>query len=265
MSTGSYVRVELAHDQRGRALAEIAALSILRMPEVERFRGDVLGGRSLAPSEIDKWADEQKHAVERTSKPITVWLPSGPNWPTSARPINAPRESVFGRLYDAADEAAHCLGWILNRSDDVLQARCAGLVLTGKLDLPRAILTVNRRRMFSELNTMTITLGTRVSQKELLDLYNRGRRELGRRGRDIREPWRAELAIFVEEMKPGRTWRATMEIWNQKRPERSYESVRRFAADCRDSYRRITGDDIEWHWRHSLPNEDEGTEGEAHD
>jgi hypothetical protein len=38
-----------------------------------------------------------------------------------------------------------------------------------------------------------------------------------------------------------------MELWNERHPEKAYASVRRFSADCRDSYQRITGEELRLH------------------
>ena len=240
---------ELPPDERATALARIAVVGIAGDPVVSRFRDAALPGRLLDPAEIDDWVERMvKSDADVGHGDIALYLPCGGSWPNEPQAIRRPRRGgVFSELRDAAWVAAWWIGRDYDEETPYEQARMVGLVLCGTIEFPRARMTVNPNRAYSELGTMTITVGTRVSQKELLALYNRGRRALGRRGRDIREPWRADLAVFTEEVKPGRTWRKTMEIWNEGHPEKAYTSVRRFSADCRDSYRRITGDDLKLH------------------
>ncbi len=58
------------------ALTEILAVEADRLPEVSRFRSEVLGGELLAPSEVLKWVQDQA-AKESSALCITLQLPPG--------------------------------------------------------------------------------------------------------------------------------------------------------------------------------------------
>ena len=53
--------------------------------------------------------------------------------------------------------------------------------------------------------------------------------------------------MFIDRVSDGRTWRDAMESWNIEHPELpQYDNWRRFSADCRDSFTRITGTPLFW-------------------
>lgn len=79
----------LPADTRLEVLSKILALEASRLPEVQRFRQEVLGGRLLAVEDIPRWIEEQM----RKEGPATVFVSLQVALPPNARPRDS-REAL---------------------------------------------------------------------------------------------------------------------------------------------------------------------------
>jgi len=79
----------LPADTRLEVLSRILALEASRLPEVQRFRQEVLGGRLLAVGDIPRWIEEQV----RKEGPATVFVSLQVALPADARPRDS-REAL---------------------------------------------------------------------------------------------------------------------------------------------------------------------------
>lgn len=79
----------LPADTRLEVLSKILALEASRLPEVQLFRQEVLGGRLLAPEEVPRWIGEQA----RKEGPATAFVSLQVALPPDARPRDS-REAL---------------------------------------------------------------------------------------------------------------------------------------------------------------------------
>jgi hypothetical protein len=277
---GGVAAREIPADPRAWALGRILALEAARLPDVLRFRHEVLNDQLLRPEEVSTWIGKQAeedgpatwqmaggedwlHLIPETLA-YPVSLPAGvADWtgealerfgddPTPLRyparegvaRLPIPLEGVLGNLKRVAET-------LTRRYPVWHEATAVEFILTGETPPPRlAYLTTRHVASLPALDTVTLEVSPRLSPFEVKRLYAEVRGELLGDGRRDRPPseHRVALGLFAAEHNDGRSWREAMDAWNASHHGRQYEAGdwRRFARDCRVGYERITGAKLQW-------------------
>ena len=253
---------EVLPDRRLLALSRILAAEAEGLPEVVKFRQEVLGGRLLAPEEVKPWVESQaererpaKGAVPRPVSVLEVYpahKKDSEQWLTPEDQIvhqkNPPFPGENGWIHRVV---IHSSTGVLARLKDLAvrlcrrypiwqEAQAVGFILTGMVPLvPKARVTVT----FGVGLRITLNLDPWLPVNEVAKIYSHYRQEFfpGQGGHPIGEK-NLSLAVFVvENERPGATWGALMAEWNQTHPEWAYSDRHLFARDARASIERIAG------------------------
>jgi len=258
----------LPADRRLAALAEIWAAEAGRLPEVQAFRCEVLGGTCLAPEEVSAWVSRQ---VTQQGPP-TVWvkvpLPEGacPEHPHDMRclqglvtlpedsrtrwPVEWSLETLAYPSGERVSQVPVARGGTLWRLKE-LAAKITALfplwnepqvvvfVLTG------AVPTLSRARASFEAATVgppriTMDIDARMSPDEVADLYARARRDALQKRATPMTDKHLRLAVHLAQQLEL-SWSALMASWNKEYPMWSYSSTFSFARDAKAAWCRVTG------------------------
>lgn len=246
-------RGEIPPDRRAEALSLLVAVRADRVVDLVKFRRAHLADGLLEPEEVKAWLGRQPGGHPGVVLELPDWaqVDSRVNHPEPdlwVATIRLAAHGILGELRTVTEAVGQEIGFgSLDRVSDPTYAELVRLVLTGRLRLPLGSATGSARPALPGLTTINLEVSPRMRHQDLLALFDDARKAMGTGGRDVREEWRAALAVFVERVNDGRTWRAAMDAWNAEHPDmKQYDDWRRFSADCRDSYSRITGEQIDW-------------------
>jgi len=264
-TTWEVVRREVSAYPELDALSEIMGLEASEDPEVVGFRKDILGGRLVLPSAVEKWIGEESVKCEvrlksaqteedkvvmldqvlrwRGSPPVPCVLPDWPGrsesvpeetleYPIPGRtesPLDFGERSVVvparGPLFLLKFVAAG-----LMEKYPWSEAQAVGFVLSGVVPrLPTARIT--NYRLFP--SRIVLDLDPGLNARTIISEYRRAQRALlnVRQRAKVQSEKHLRLAVFVAKGKNG-TWSDMMEAWNnQSRPEWAYTDSRRFERD----------------------------------
>lgn len=268
---------------RAGALARILAAEAGRLPEVERFRREVLRGRLVELGGVGDWI---RRAWARQGEPThLVTAPLGGRgsiYDGSGRPRRRPRldprrcpEGVHPRYrtltldYPGAggvmDSVTVRAGGVLGQLRLIAQglaerygwqeAQATGFVLTGVAPAP-ALGTVGLSLGgVSAAHRIRLEVSSRLSPKQVAKLYQEARQHFRSEqlfGLPAETPRRAltakhaELGVFAAQVNDGRSWGDALAEWNQEHSELRYWDLRTFTRDCRQAFERITGEPLAW-------------------
>jgi hypothetical protein len=251
---------EPAVDARSLALSRIFAIDADRHPFVREFRQNVLKGQLLRREEVPGWIQAQRSEAKRpalwgrvpisrsgkvlarttTSRAIDTLAYLGPEAPWSSV-IGVPLRGALRSLKDLAALLERRYGW--------LESEASTFVLTGLPPLFSARATVWHRSSWDAAGRIVLEMPITAKPREVLALFRRVRSAEPSEPRRWREPTQArvELAVFAFQHNHGRSWGEVMDLWNdQAGGKRRYWDVRQFAKACRESFRAVTGEKLDW-------------------
>jgi len=274
--------VRLPPDRRLIALSEILAAEASRLPEVLRFRQEVLGGQLIPLEQVPSWIEQKAKEDGRGTHRVEIPLPPGYELPDTMDVL--PPEWLRG-LADTIEKHGlriYC-GFRLDtlsypgppgeawaraipvRHDGVLgrlktiarqlcrrypawqEAQAVAFVLSGVIPvIPKGRLRYNFHMHMPA--TITMTLDPRLSKDEVASLYARHRRKLFEGQDKPMSEKHLKLAVFLAE-NPSGTWAERMSKWNACYPQWTYENYRTFCRDALAAYGRVRGhkfDAQEW-------------------
>ncbi|HHY35949.1 MAG TPA: hypothetical protein GX510_10060 [Firmicutes bacterium] len=273
---------QIPPDKRLATLSEIIAIEAARLPEVVRFREEVLSGQLIPFAEIPTWIEQKAKEDGGGTHWVEIPLPPGHELPDTMGHL--PPEWLR-RLADTIEKHGLRIygGWRLNtlsypgppgenwvraipvRHDGVLgrlkriagqlcrrypaweEARAVAFVLSGAVPLiPKARLQFDHHSHMPP--TITITVDPRLSKEEVAKLYARHRRELFEGQDKPMSEKHLKLAVFLAQ-NPSGTWVERMSNWNACYPQWSYTNYRTFCRDALAAYERVRGnkfDAQEW-------------------
>lgn len=268
-------------------LADIQAIEAASLPELQVFRETVLGSRLVTPDEAREWV-QKKRVTEGAPFFSLIETPdclSAPrarataveslltlraharyalgeeeDWPRArygpgAGAHEADRELDF--LYCLVDCLCDEYGWSNRPADDVVR-----FILTGQAPrlLPQLQALYDPRESFPAASAIFMRVNPRLSPREVMQFYSDFRQEVigkGRRHRPI-SPERSALALFAARHNDGRSWEDVRQAWNKENGAGKYEDAWSFSRDCREAYRRVSGDEL--HWKNGNGSSKEDTE-----
>ena len=251
-------------DHRASALSRIFAFEALHRDEVESFRRDLMAGNTIALDEVEDWVATRAAMDGRDTTWVTLprnddgtfespipegqytefqrilYYLRGPDMQLGHKPVRS--GETLDRLRRIAESLYKIYGWS--------EAWATTFVLTD--EVPPVVdlhWVINQPwPWWKARRSITITAPLWISPKQVAELYQTLRRRALRGDgfpRSLGEKT-AELAVFSARHNKGRTWWKTMRLWNAKNTDWQYEDEAMFTRDCREAFKRITGDDLHW-------------------
>lgn len=274
--------VRLPPDKRLIALSEILAAEASRLPEVLRFRQEVLGGQLIPREQVPSWIEQKAEEDGGGTHRVEIPLPPGhelpdpmgklsPEWlrrladtiekhglriycgfrPDTLSYPGLPGEDWARRVPVRHDGVLGRLkriaGQLCKRYPPWQEAQAVAFVLSGAIPLvPIGRVTYH---LSSHMPArMTMMVDPRLSKEEVADLYARHRRKLFQGQDKPMTEKHLRLAVFLAE-NPTSTWAERMLKWNASYPQWGYKNYRTFCRDALAAYERVRGhkfDAQEW-------------------
>lgn len=272
--------VRVPGDRRAWALAKILAHEAAKLPEVEAFRRDLLGGQLIGYEAVQAWilarADEDGAPTPYARVPLTedgrvavegaLWELPGIafdwqeiDYPTPENVVQRVRVCVraggtLARLNAIVKQLAKVNTW--------KEAHAVVFVLTGGTPpLYQALVSVTPRWLpYPALSTIKMELSPRLNPSDVARLYQEARTGksfgpaakalhaggvLPKRVKPISDE-SCELAVFVAQANDGRRWEDGLAEWNRGHPDAKRESLEGFIRAAREAYKRVTGQPLDW-------------------
>ena len=244
---------------RALLLSRLMADAAAAEPGVIAFRQEALGGRLLAPDEIEAWITKTSAAEGAPTNWLALPLPEGHSVTVDASGqvrIEPPVRVTAGRfgletkfLDYAVPESrwTRCapvtrggaldglreLSASLSQKYDWDPAAAAIFVLAGMIPLAGQLkVTVTANSSTFKRRTVTLEIDPALPPREVARRYSEIRRRIisGRRPRDLSEK-HLSLAEFLTS-EPQEPWATRMQRWNRAHPKWKYNQESNFRRDC---------------------------------
>lgn len=244
-------------DPRYSALVEIFALEATEDPELQQWRQDNIGVRSvLEPSEVDSWIrkrlptepkDERlEERVMKDGKILSSARISSRGWQllylTAEGKIRSERVSwtgPLGRLARLAGSLANKFHWP--------EPEASNFVLTGSRPSIQYVRAELHAAEGASTSRIKISADPRTPQRDLVRAYERMLSDpavvalVGKQSSRAVRPKTANLAVFLARHHK-QSWKTMLETWNRDAPTSSqYSDERSFARDARQAWDKVVG------------------------
>lgn len=252
-------------------LSVLLATQIGQLPEVKRFRREVLGDRLIPLEDVKEWVQ----AARRKDGPHTIYAEvpvasivfDRQKWPQKiveesnlrcigyrivilefvsssehVEKVTINAHGVLGRLKHLAENIVlyHAPSW---RED-----LAVSFILTGLTPIVPKVRYKTTMSLYGGPCWVTMSFDARITPEELARQYRKIRREL--MGKNRAKPLSKKIqsvARFAAEHKTGeRTWREIMELWNKQYPGWIYKDYKRFCRDATRATRAILSPGIDY-------------------
>ena len=249
-------------DYRFWARSEVFALEASRSSDVTSFRNTQLPAGLLDPNDVAKWIEDR---LEREGAP-DVWLTvreQDLRGELRRLDVEGFRRSVQ-EISWTEPESEGVRRRAINSNRTLAQLRSISARLTRRYGWQRAAATTfvlagvtppalrlswtanDRWPWRRARQTIALEISLDVAPTEVAAHYRRLRNEMLQdepKTRSLSEP-QASLAVFAARNRPGRTWKQVRLAWNRAHPEKQYPDDARFTKECRESFKRVIGEDI---------------------
>jgi hypothetical protein len=247
-------RADPARTAREDLLSHLFSLIAARLPLVEGFRRDVLGGKLLKPSDVGSWIEDRA----RTEK-YTVWL-EVPVRPDEKNSVYLDRLVTTAEGLPATDFQLKWLNYILpgQKSQRVptaaggvldrlrlaseqvaAQTGCSAdyattFILSGEplpfFSCTKTVVVVSTD-LCSALNRIELKIDPTLSPRQVSEVYRQLRAEVfGRRYRAMSEK-HIRLALFAFSRPQNEALKNAMAAWNKLYPKWGYRQESNFGRD----------------------------------
>lgn len=266
-------------DRRLEVLSEVLAIEASLLPEVHKFREEVLGGRLLTTEEVPEWIERQRNLptgyqiggrftpaeevpdfikFPRDMPTVALLVPLSykPHDPRNqikrkyeSMGLPGPPDDLFPARITVARDGV--LGRLKRIAAEIAnrtpwkEEKAVAFILTGAIPLlPKATAKIMISNCIPP--RINLTLDPRLCGQEVAEIYNKVRYRILRSGdKPGRDKPMTEkhlrLAVFLAEVQKKNTWADLMGVWNKKHPEWKYTNYMQFSRDIRAAYARVTG------------------------
>ena len=250
-------------NHRQRALHAVFGIEAARSSDVIDFRDTYLSNGLLPDTDVGEWirtrqslegspdvwltirerelldtpiTDIDLRALQRTVHSI-AWTEPGVAG-THRLPICS--TEGLGRLRSIASRLSRRYGWP--------EARATTFVLTGISPRGGSASWMKQEGWpwRKARRSVTMEIGLDISPPTVAALYRRLRNEMleGEPKPRTLSEHQASLAVFAARWRPDHKWREVRTAWNKENPDREYHEDARFTKECRDAFKRVTGEPI---------------------
>jgi len=221
---------------RGEAAAELLAADGRRLPQVRRFRQDILQGHLIAPDAVPAWvrAQAERDGLPGGGAPLLKYPEvQGEAW------ISVHPAGVLGKLRNVVQVLSLSYGWD--------QAEAVRFVLC---DTPPTLpaRAFHRQGIFPcASGRILLDLPPWVSDDEVLSLYHQGKHNAGLAHQKPLSSKIAALVQFVcrrlgENGQPVGGWATVWQEWNAAYPQWRYATWQQMCSDFRRKEHALLGD-----------------------